>query len=342
MNNQIEQRIAPSLAALRASLTTAELCHGHVLARQWLAHAAPSVPAEMHLAAMLLRGKPLTRSFSPVTNQRKLTSGHSAYAGLVSAARALWLALDVPSSALTHALGESLAAFLKKAAVLVAVAALEVDFDAALALGQQSRARTLLAQAMHICPQGPRQSTMEHCRSVARHYRVLQARLKNPEAAARRYPNWNQHLPKWFATWREQLAAAVDGNFGLALVYLEWHDCGKPFCLTFDARGRAHFPDHAERSAELWAQVGGSPAAARLMAQDMDLHTLPPSAMPEFANREHAALLLLAALAAVNANAEMFGGFESDSFKIKAKQLEARGKRLCESLFGAADIKAVA
>jgi hypothetical protein len=341
MNDQIEQRITPSLNALRSSLTDEELRHGHALARQWLAPAAQPAPGHLHLAAALLRGNPVTRAFSPVTNSRKLTSGHAAHAGLVLAARALTQALRAPGG-LADTLGASISAFLEKAAVLVAVAALEADFQAALKAGQKSRARTLLAQAMHVCPQGPRQTTMEHCRSVAQHFRVLHARLKHPELAARRYPNWNQHLPKWFATWRAELVAALEGHAGLAHVYLEWHDCGKPFCLEFDAQGRAHFPDHAERSAHLWEQVGGRADAARLMAQDMDLQTLPPSAMTEFAKREHAALLLVAALAAVNANAQMFGGVESDSFKIKAKQLEARGKRLCEALFGVTNIKAVA
>ncbi len=40
--------------------------------------------------------------------------------------------------------------------------------------------------------------------------------------------------------------------------------------------------------------------------------------------------LLLAALAEIHSNSRMFGGENSDSFKIKFKKLEQRGKQICK------------
>lgn len=47
--------------------------------------------------------------------------------------------------------------------------------------------------------------------------------------------------------------------------------------------------------------------------------------------------LLLTALAEIHANAEMFGGIESQSFKSKYKQLDRRGNKLCKKLFSRPD-----
>ena len=33
------------------------------------------------------------------------------------------------------------------------------------------------------------------------------------------------------------------------------HDCGKPYCITIDEAGRRHFPDHANVSANTFAQI---------------------------------------------------------------------------------------
>ena len=341
MNSFIENRITPSLTALRSSLTTEDVLAGQKLARQWLSSPGSKLPGYVYLAAALLRAKNVERSFPPLTDGRRLANGHRPHAGLILAAEELCSALTRNDEQIA-ALPDSLKDFLKKASALVAIAALESDFEAALAQGNTRWAKTHLYTAMHKCPQGPKETTAGHCLSVAQQYRALATRLIHPAWAEKAYVNRTQHLPKWFETWKTQLASAIENHGGLARTYLEWHDCGKPFCLEYDAQGRAHFPDHAKRSAQLWERVGGSPEVAQLMEQDMDLHTLPPSAMPEFAQRKHAALLLVAALAAVNANAKMFGGFESDSFKIKAKQLEARGKRLCAALFDEVNIKAVA
>ena len=57
-------------------------------------------------------------------------------------------------------------------------------------------------------------------------------------------------------------------------------------------------------------------------------------AVPEFAKMPEAISLLLVALSEIHANAEMFGGIESTSFKIKWKQIDKRGNAICKLLFG--------
>lgn len=109
-------------------------------------------------------------------------------------------------------------------------------------------------------------------------------------------------------------------------------NCGKPSCLTVDADGRRHFPDHAAVSARVWRDAGGCEEVATLIEQDMDVHLLKAEGVEEFASRPHAIALLLTGLAEVHANASMFGGIESVSFKIKAKHLSKQGKRIVAAL----------
>lgn len=110
--------------------------------------------------------------------------------------------------------------------------------------------------------------------------------------------------------------------------YLRFHDCGKPLCRTVDETGRQHFPNHAMVSAERWSALGGDPRVTWLMANDMQLHS--GSTNDCEALRGHPLLsgLIFAGLAEVHANADMFGGTESDSFKAKAKHLERRTAQL--------------
>lgn len=111
------------------------------------------------------------------------------------------------------------------------------------------------------------------------------------------------------------------------------HDCGKPFCLIVDEDGKRHFPGHAALSERLWREAGGDTTAARLMGQDMDFHLLSADDCLEFIQRPDAASLILTAWAEIHANAEMFGGQDSTSFKIKSKHLERR-TRTCFRILG--------
>ena len=114
--------------------------------------------------------------------------------------------------------------------------------------------------------------------------------------------------------------------------YQIFHDCGKAFCLEIDENGRRHFPNHAQVSYDTWLTVCGDKTVAELIKRDMDIHLLKADQVEEFASNIYASTLLLTGIAEVHANAEMFGGFDSDSFKIKMKQITKRGKQIVKYL----------
>ncbi len=96
--------------------------------------------------------------------------------------------------------------------------------------------------------------------------------------------------------------------------------------------GKQHFPNHAAVTSSLWLSLTGEQDVARLMGMDMDIHLLKGDGVPEFAIRPEAATLLLTGLAEVHANAAMFGGIESTSFKMKFKHLKRRGNAISRHL----------
>lgn len=181
-----------------------------------------------------------------------------------------------------------------------------------------------LVAAMHECRQTPTQTVIEHGNSVWDHFKQLLDHLTDgidlPDG-------WR--VPQWAYT--PNLLSQV---MPLEIVeqYIRMHDCAKPIVLQIDEDGRRHFPGHAAASEQVWLAVGGHPLVARLMGMDMDAHLLKADGIQEFADRPEAVTLLLTALAEVHSNAAMFGGFESDSFKIKAKHLDKRGRAVMKSI----------
>ena len=112
-------------------------------------------------------------------------------------------------------------------------------------------------------------------------------------------------------------------------LYHVYHDCGKHLSLTTDDEGRRHYPNHAENSFNLFRQYNADPIAAELIRHDMHLHTLKGDELDTFIKSfAHIGILWYTALSELFANAELFGGCEQTSFKIKFKQLEKAGKRL--------------
>lgn len=167
---------------------------------------------------------------------------------------------------------------------------------------------------MSSCCQTPGQTILQHGEAVAARYKDL---------IGDRRLDWR--LPDWF-----------DLDFLLPLCplpevmeeYHIYHDCGKPFCRTIDADGKQHFPDHARISASIWRVHGGDPLIAEFIEHDMDFHIMKPADAAEYKRLDLAPALLLTALAELHANASMFGGLESTSFKIKWKNLNKLGNRL--------------
>lgn len=190
-----------------------------------------------------------------------------------------------------------------------------------------------LVQAMRASPQSTGQSVWQHGESVRDRFADLHRHLATgaPLEADWRLPSWctPDLVPRLLP-------------YGTLQRYQLFHDCGKPYCRVVDAEGRQHFPDHARVSEQVWLTIGGAPEIGRLIGMDMEVHCLKPEDVEAFALRPEAISLLLTGLAEIHANAAMFGGVESVSFKIKWKHLDKRGRRilacLARSQSGAASI----
>lgn len=162
--------------------------------------------------------------------------------------------------------------------------------------------------------------------------------------------NMLQHGELVHAKYKELLADVESGNApysGLAtlLQYCElpdtselaqyhiYHDCGKHLTLSVDENGKKHFPDHANVSANQYAHLFPEDTfTTTLIRRDMDFHTLRGDDIAELCNDPLAPILYFTAWAELEANASMFGGRESQSYKIKAKRLIQAGKKLITAL----------
>ena len=119
--------------------------------------------------------------------------------------------------------------------------------------------------------------------------------------------------------------------------YAVFHDCGKPLVRSVDAEGRVHYPDHAAASAKRFRELSPNGTVARLIERDMEVHLLPASGVEEFVRKDgsrFAATLLLSGFAEIRANAPMFGGRSSVGYRIKAKHLDARSRKIVPLLKG--------
>ena len=173
---------------------------------------------------------------------------------------------------------------------------------------------------MASCQQSQHQSILQHGEAVASKFKDL---INGRTEGFR--------LPDWFIQNEDFLKARLP-NLELLETYHIYHDCGKPYCRTVDADGKQHFPDHARISGAIWRTLGGDPTIARFIEHDMDMHLLKPADAAAYPHLDLAPTLLLTALAELHANADMFGGIESTSFKIKWKCLNKVGNILIQRL----------
>tara|TARA_Y100001936_G_C16074287_1_gene672906 strand:+ start:2165 stop:2764 length:600 start_codon:yes stop_codon:yes gene_type:complete len=177
-----------------------------------------------------------------------------------------------------------------------------------------------LRRIMRETEQMPNLSVLEHGFMVARYFEDL--RLHVLEGKPLKY-EWR--LPEWVkdtALWEILPSLKTLRNYHIM------HDCGKPFCHQVDEHGRSHFPDHASVSSSLWLSLTGNKVESYLMRHDMDIHLLKGCQVEEFASGPFASALLITGLCELHANASMFGGISSTSFKIKYKQINRRGKAI--------------
>lgn len=179
---------------------------------------------------------------------------------------------------------------------------------------------------MSECEQTKGQSVLQHGQSVKNYLFDLINHLR--EGSSLKY-EWK--LPDWVLENKDLILSSLPDDETLEL-YTIYHDCGKPFCLEIDSEGRRHFPNHAEVSYQYFNQVFNNPVAAELILHDMDIHLLKSDGVVEFCKNHYALTLLLTGLAELHSNAQMFGGLDSTSFKIKWKCINQRGKQIINQL----------
>jgi hypothetical protein len=206
-----------------------------------------------------------------------------------------------------------------------------------------------LREDMQACEQTSGQSILEHGRSIWHYYDYLREFLAygyddDKVEKIRNTLEWR--LPDWYFKYEEDLAWERFST-STFLYYTEYHDCGKPYCRTVDNEGKVHFPNHAEVSYQTWLKVNEHDRlnpkhysdefieqVGNLIRRDMEIHTLKADGVEEFCrNPREAVSLLLVGLCEIHSNAEMFGGIDSISFKIKWKQINRRGNAICKRLF---------
>lgn len=140
-------------------------------------------------------------------------------------------------------------------------------------------------------------------------------------------------IPDWFIKKHDYIINNIH-DFDIIKRYTIFHDCGKPYCLEIDKDGKRHFPNHAEISFNKFLDCfPDREIEAKLILNDMIFHTLKYDEIVKLnLTKKDLSTLFLVALAEINSNAKMFGGYESESFKIKFKKLSKLGKKLFDNL----------
>lgn len=177
---------------------------------------------------------------------------------------------------------------------------------------------------MKSCEQAPGLTIYDHGLAVANRYRDLY-NILGLYAVPGSY-EWHIHDDELLTLCELRKLALTPQQ---ARIYHIFHDCGKPSTLVIDEQGRRRFPGHAEASAKLFAEAApDDQVSARLIGKDMLCHTTKAMSCDVLIKDPDFPTLMLTAWAELHANASvLFGGFESDSFKIKRKGLSKLLKR---------------
>lgn len=172
------------------------------------------------------------------------------------------------------------------------------------------------------------QNVLEHGLSVNKYFNELLAMLTGCKE------NTSWRLPSWLTENTDFILSNLHNN-DVINEYHRMHDCSKPYCLQVDSDGKRHFPNHAQVSYETYKQISDNQIVADLILKDMVFHTIKSEDVENFLKDndiKSIVTLLITALCELHSNASMFGGIESDSFKIKYKQLDRRGKQVLNIL----------
>jgi len=179
---------------------------------------------------------------------------------------------------------------------------------------------------MKSCEQTKGMTLYEHGTSVKNYLFDLINHLRNKTQL-----KYEWKLPDWVYENSDFILSKLPDDKTLKL-YTQYHDCGKWACLEIDSEGKRHFPNHAEVSYQVFSKLFKNKIAADLVRHDMDIHTLKAEGVEEFCKNSLAITLLLTGLAEIHSNAQIFGGIESVSFRIKWKSINQRGKQILNIL----------
>lgn len=177
---------------------------------------------------------------------------------------------------------------------------------------------------MHSTQQTENQTVVQHGRAV---YEMTKRIIAGQWSGMR--------IPEWFKEYHTRIVANLH-NIDTIRRYNYLHDCGKPFCLQVSEDGRRHFPNHEQVSKEVFERffVRTDEIAADLIGWDMCLHTETADEIKAHNwDIKTAMTLFITSLAEIHSNAEMFGGIDSVSFKMKWKKLNKRGKMFMKQYF---------
>lgn len=170
---------------------------------------------------------------------------------------------------------------------------------------------------MEACEQAPGLNMLGHGRAVHEKYRAIVSAL---DAGSLDCPE----LARVYDRYRAGVGSATQWQ-----LYHTYHDCGKHLCLTVSSDGKRQFPDHAAASAEQFGLLFPDEHHTReLIALDMGFHVLRGPELLALCRHPLAPILYLTAWAEIQANAVMFGGLDSESYKIKRSRLIQAGKKL--------------
>lgn len=172
-----------------------------------------------------------------------------------------------------------------------------------------------------------KQTILDHGISVWKKFDELYKYLLDCDNSQESLSEYQYPLPKWLLQHKDYLIPFLTENLKSIKTYLILHDCGKPFCLTEDEIGQ-HFKNHAQISKETYLKYYDNQMVAQLIGDDMLCHITKPKDYEALIDHPNIEILLCAALAELHSNAIMFGGFDSDSFKIKFKNLSKLGERI--------------
>jgi hypothetical protein len=146
---------------------------------------------------------------------------------------------------------------------------------------------------------------------------------------------WDEmKIPDWMLKYHTRIIVNLH-PLDVIKKYNLFHDCGKPYCLIVDEDGKKHFPQHEKKSKEVFSYFHQNDnIVSNLIGSDMCLHVeTADEILGHQWDIKTAMTLLLTSLAEIHANAQMFGGIESISFKMKWKKLNKRGKMLMKQFF---------